>query len=63
MDLVSWLPTAAITALGIVLWRKLDKQDKRLDELREMMRVELRTMDVRISLIEAHIWPTRDRVR
>ena len=63
MDLVAWIPTAAISALGFILWRKLDGQDTKLDELHEMMRVELRTMDVRIARIEAHIWPERDRVR
>ena len=68
MELLAWLPTAAITGLGYVLWRKLEGQDKTMEELRrmagelrEMMATELRGMDVRITRIESQLWIDRDR--
>jgi hypothetical protein len=59
MELLTWLPTAAISALGFVLWKKLDGQSDKIEEIHEMMRTELRTMDVRIARIESLLWPDR----
>ena len=61
MDLIQWLPTATAGALAFIVWTKLDKAEKKLDEVHDLMRTELRTMDVRLARIEAHIWPDRQR--
>jgi hypothetical protein len=58
LDLIQWLPTAAAGGLAFVVWAKLDNVEKKIDHL---LRTELRTMDVRVSLIEKHIWPDRAR--
>lgn len=52
MDLVTWLPTAVGSALGFVLWHKLDKMDSKVDRLFE---TELREMDARLTVIETHL--------
>jgi len=64
----SWLMPAAIAALCVVIWDARNKIDARqgelagkIDEIHEMMRTELRTMDVRLTRIESHIWPHQPR--
>lgn len=59
MDFLSWFPTAAVSALAVVLWSMGKRVINKLDALEELMRTELRAMDVRLTRIEAHIWPDR----
>lgn len=60
IDWANWIPTAAIGALGVVLWAKLDTIDKRVSKI---MDTELRIMDVRVARIEAHLWPERGHAK
>jgi hypothetical protein len=39
--------------------KKLDRMDERIDGIEKFMDKELRLMDVRLTRIEAHIWPDR----
>lgn len=56
-NLVWWLMTAAITAIGIIIWTFLAKFDGKLDALKELVGDEMRSMDVRVTRLESHIWP------
>lgn len=56
-NLVWWLMTAAITAIGIIIWTFLAKFDNKLDALKELVGDEMRSMDVRVTRLESHIWP------
>lgn len=59
MDLLVWFPSAAVTALAVVLWTLGKRVLSKLDELDALMRTELRAMDVRITRIEATLWPEK----
>lgn len=60
---ISWIPQAALMALGAIIWHlqvkaaknaesNFDIINKALNTLNEYSRNELRAMDVRISVIE-----------
>lgn len=64
----AWLTPAALGALALVVWDDRNRLDKRqteltakIDDIHAMMRTELRTMDVRLTRIESHIWPHQPR--
>jgi hypothetical protein len=61
VDLLAWLPTAAVSALALVLWKMGNRVIDKLEALESLMKTELRTMDVRLTRIEAHIWPLEPR--
>jgi hypothetical protein len=61
VDLLAWLPTAAVSALALVLWKMGNRVIDKLEALESLMKTELRTMDVRLTRIEAHIWPHEPR--
>lgn len=63
MDFLSWLPTAAVSALAIVLWKMGNRVIDKLEALESLMKTELRTMDVRLTRIESHLWPAEPRQR
>jgi hypothetical protein len=54
-----WLLPSTVAALAVVLAEVGRRILTRLDALDEMMRTELRGMDVRISRIEEHLWPRK----
>lgn len=55
----TWLIPASIGALGIIVWWRFNRLDDNLNDLRTMVTDELRAMDVRLTKIEAHMWPER----
>jgi 4-hydroxybenzoate polyprenyltransferase len=63
LDFIAWLPTAAVTALAAVLWKMGNRVINKLDALEDLMKTELRTMDVRLTRIESHLWPHEPRQR
>jgi hypothetical protein len=46
---------------GEAITRSITEMGKSINEIHGMMRTELRTMDVRIARIEAHLWPHQPR--
>lgn len=60
-QLIAWAFPASVSALAVVLAWVGNRISSRLDALEGMMRTELRTMDVRISRIEQHLWPASPR--
>lgn len=61
LELLSWLPTAAVSALAFVLWKMGNRVIDKLEALESLMKTELRTMDVRLTRIEVHLWPSEPR--
>jgi hypothetical protein len=54
-----WILPTTITALAAVVGYMGRTIIARLDSLEALMRTEMRTMDVRISRIEEHLWPRK----
>jgi len=51
-EFLKWLVPAILISIGVIVWRKLDSLDGKVDLL---MQTELRYIDVRISVIEKHL--------
>ena len=52
-----WVLPSSVAALATIIWWLGRRVLAKLDELDALMRTELRTMDVRLTRIEEHIWP------
>lgn len=63
---VPFLLNVITSLVGLVVLYYVQRNDKktdaiaaRLDNMESFMRSELRLLDVRLTRVEAHIWPSR----
>ncbi len=50
-----WIGPAAVGALAVILWWRLNKQDTEAAEIKKLLTTELRLFDVRLSIVEAQL--------
>ncbi len=51
----TWLGPAAVGALAVVLWWRLNKQDSETAQIKGLLTTELRLFDVRLSVVEREL--------